>query len=159
MKILVIDNYDSFVYNLVHYLEDLDCEVTTVPDGSVVLSNYSGREFDLVITDIIMPGVEGLEVLKHLRRHSPNFKAIAISGGGRLEPSFHLRLARRLGASVTLRKPFRLKALLEAVAHVLEQDSEIKGQSEMLGASRQQTETKKMEEKSIASAKLTPSSL
>ncbi len=123
-KILLIDDEPDLLAAMAETLNSASHDVTPVSDGHLVLANYTGLDFDLVVTDIIMPGVEGLEILKHLRRTNPNFKAIAISGGGRIEPSFHLRLAKQLGASETLKKPFRLKALVESVERALEDGNE-----------------------------------
>lgn len=107
-------------------------EVTPVSDGRFVLHELTETEFDLIVTDIIMPGVEGLEILKHLRGQNPEYKAIAISGGGRIEPLFHLRLAKQLGARETLQKPFKLQTLLEAVERTLE-DREVSGDETVRG--------------------------
>ena len=123
-KILLIDDEPDLLAAMAEILISASHDVTPVSDGRLVLTEYSGWEFDLVVTDIIMPGVEGLEILKHLHQQNPRFKAIAISGGGRFEPSFHLRLAKQLGASETLKKPFRLKTLVEAVARALEDGNE-----------------------------------
>lgn len=119
-KILLIDDEPDLLAAMAEILRRASHEVTPVSDGRLVLQEFNESEFDLVVTDIIMPGVEGLEILKHLREQNPEFKAIAISGGGRIEPSFHLRLARQLGARETLQKPFKLQTLVEAVERTLE---------------------------------------
>lgn len=75
--------------------------------------------FDLVITDIIMPEKEGIEVIMDLRRQQPGIRIIAMSGGGRLNANDCLKLAQKLGAKATLAKPFSGAELLATVATVL----------------------------------------
>ena len=80
----------------------------------------AGQEtFDLVLTDIIMPEKEGIEVIMDLRRQQPSLRIIAMSGGGRISADDCLKLARRLGARATLNKPFGGTELLATVASVL----------------------------------------
>lgn len=71
-----------------------------------------------IITDIHMPGKEGVEVIFFLRRHLPNVPIIAISGGSVYGQNF-LRLAQQCGANQTLSKPFGADLALAAVASVL----------------------------------------
>jgi CheY-like chemotaxis protein len=69
--------------------------------------------FDLVITDIIMPEMDGLETLIELRKHYPTLAVIAMSGGGRMDV---LGSAEKLGASAVLHKPFTIDLLTTAIA-------------------------------------------
>ena len=85
-------------------------------DGLAVLP-ASGVE--LVITDIVMPGKEGIEVIMEIRRLYPQLKVIAISGGGRVGPTDYLRIASYLGAARVLAKPFSNEDLLTAVNELL----------------------------------------
>jgi len=66
-----------------------------------------------------MPERDGFELLRELRRTTPGLKVVAISGGGQVESSEYLLLARELGAVATLSKPFRPSELLQAVADAL----------------------------------------
>ena len=75
-----------------------------------------GTRFDIVLTDIIMPGREGIETIIEIRKRWPDTKIVAMSGGGRIEPSTFLDLAKSFGADVILKKPFKQSALLEALA-------------------------------------------
>ena len=76
--------------------------------------------WDLVITDIIMPEMEGLEVIIGLRKEFPDLKIIGMSGGARLQPGDYLNLACALGANrTTLTKPFEREELLEAVRELV----------------------------------------
>jgi DNA-binding response OmpR family regulator len=97
--------------------------------GHTIREACNGREgielasretFDLVLTDIIMPEKEGIEVIMDLRRQQPGLRIIAMSGGGRLSADDCLKLAQKLGAKATLNKPFGGTQLLAAVAAVLD---------------------------------------
>ena len=74
---------------------------------------------DLVITDMVMPEKEGLEVIKEIRSLFPSLKIIAISGGGRVNPTDYLRMAKFLGATKALAKPISSEALLGAIIETL----------------------------------------
>ncbi len=74
---------------------------------------------DLVITDVVMPEVDGFEVLLRLRLLTPGVRALVMSGGGRVEPEVNLDMARRLGARSILRKPFTRAEMLSAVEQAL----------------------------------------
>ncbi len=124
-KILIIDDEPDFLDVLCKVLTRTDHEVTAISDGAQVLEGRTGVDFDLVVTDIIMPGVEGIETLAYFRRISPDIKLVAISGGGCFDASFHLKLARNLGAVRTLEKPFDVRMFLDLVEEVLEEDRTI----------------------------------
>ncbi len=76
-------------------------------------------KFDLVVTDIIMPEKEGLELLSELRKRSNPVKVIAISGGGRFQGIDYLAMAQKLGAFSTLAKPFGMRELLAMIEEAL----------------------------------------
>jgi len=88
-------------------------------NGREALAEYRLRPADLVLTDIVMPDMEGLETIGELRRLNPAAKIIAMSGGGHWEFKDILLAAKRLGAHRTLAKPFKLHDLLDAVRAVL----------------------------------------
>ena len=68
-----------------------------------------------MITDIIMPVKEGIEVIREMRRERPAVKIIAISGGGRSGPLNYLDMARAMGADDAITKPFDPDELVERV--------------------------------------------
>ena len=105
---------------LVQALENDGYEVIDAPDGKIGIKLHRKNPIDLVITDIIMPEKDGIEVIRELRRDLPDVKIIAISGGGRIEPAEHLHFASRLGAQCTFTKPFELKELMKAIRDLLE---------------------------------------
>ncbi len=91
---------------------------------------------DLVITDLVMPEIEGLEVVRQLRNaHSP-VNVIAISGGGLAPAAIYLEAARLLGAARVLHKPFTTSVLLAAIDELLQATAERRRSTLSVGAGR-----------------------
>ena len=88
-------------------------------NGKEGLELFARANADLVMTDIVMPEVEGLEVLMKLRKKEPPVKIIAMSGGGRVSATDYLRIARQMGAAQVLAKPFSNEAMMAAIAELL----------------------------------------
>jgi DNA-binding response OmpR family regulator len=93
--------------------------VIAAANGVQGLAAFRRERIVLVITDLIMPEREGIETIRQILAESPTMKIIAISGGGRNGTADFLEMARELGASEILRKPFDPAELLECVAHCL----------------------------------------
>jgi CheY-like chemotaxis protein len=118
-RVLIIDD-DPLVLNMLRQvLEGADHTVVEAPNGVVALRLWREKPADLIITDILMPEKDGLEVIRELRRDYPKAKVIALSGGSRRINFDALDVARRFGAVRTLEKPFELKDLLKTVEAVL----------------------------------------
>lgn len=117
--ILVIDDEEPIRRLLKRVLEKGGYEVVTAADGDEGMRRYRERPADLVITDLIMPGKEGIETIMELRKGDPGVKIIAMSGGGRLDPEGLLQAAGSLGAARTLSKPIERETLLGAVGDLL----------------------------------------
>jgi len=93
--------------------------VNVAPNGRSAFKIFNRLTVDLVITDLIMPEMDGTEFIIKAREKNPQLKIIAYSGGGRVEPHVYLEVARKLGAKYTFPKPFLLEELLEAVKKLL----------------------------------------
>ena len=116
--ILIIDDEESVRALLRLALEAAGYEVTEAVNGRQGLERYRKRQADLVITDIAMPVMNGLDMLLELTREFLHAKVIAISGAGG-EQSV-LDVAKLLGARQTLQKPFSMPLLLGAVRYELQ---------------------------------------
>jgi CheY-like chemotaxis protein len=81
--------------------------VVTAANGVEGLNQFAQRPFDLVISDIIMPDMEGIGMIREMRRKNPDVKIVAISGGGRTGNLDFLDIAKKLGASAIMKKPIR----------------------------------------------------
>ncbi len=118
-KILIIEDDDT-VRDLVRLLlERMGHEAVVAANGREGLEKAGSASFDLVITDLIMPEKEGIETIQELRKAQPGLKIIAMSGGGRVGAHDYLPLAKLLGASFTLAKPFNREELTAAIKEVL----------------------------------------
>ena len=121
-KILIIDDEEGIRKMMRLALERAGYEVFDAPDGRQGLKIYDQSLPDLVITDIFMPEMEGLETIMALRRENPDVKILTISGGGARGHDY-LPVALRLGSSRALAKPFTQRELLSTVLELLETDS------------------------------------
>src|ERR1700686_3266414 len=104
--ILVIDDDALVRQALTQVLNSRGYEVQCAPEGRQGLRAFQQRRPDLVISDIIMPEMEGIETIMELRILSRDCPIIAMSGGGRFGKADFLSVAKHLGATVTLSKPF-----------------------------------------------------
>lgn len=117
--ILLADDNQDLRDLLAEALTDAGHAVTSCADGAEALARLGGGSFDLVITDVLMPGADGAEVMQALRRQKLRPRLIVISGGGRIDPASYLNMARALGADEVMQKPFTPSRLIEVVARLL----------------------------------------
>ena len=117
--ILVADDQEKIRNILKSLLERYGHTVTVATNGKEALQAYSSRPTDLLITDILMPDMEGIETIRAFRKLDPNIKIIAMSGGGTVEANEYLRMAQLFGAKRTISKPFDVLEILNAVNEVL----------------------------------------
>jgi YesN/AraC family two-component response regulator len=118
-KILIVDDEVSILIMLKRMLERAGYEVYTAANGYEALKVYEREKPQLIITDIIMPEKEGLELIIDLRKTNPDLKIIAISGGGRIQPYNYLPSASLFGANMTFHKPLDPKEFVAAVNKLL----------------------------------------
>jgi CheY-like chemotaxis protein len=83
--------------------------------GGKVWRCCTGQRFDLVVTDLLMPNVDGIEIIREIRKHDASLKVLAISGGDHATHFLHLNAAQALGADDVLKKPFDEESLLAAI--------------------------------------------
>jgi DNA-binding response OmpR family regulator len=119
-RILIIDDDDQVRKMLRLTLNAAGFDVVEAQDGKIAMKLFhQDLTVDLVITDLIMPEKEGIETIIELRRDFPKVPIIAISGGGRIDPNDYLLLAKKLGAQITLEKPFSRKDIINAVNELI----------------------------------------
>ena len=112
--ILLIDD-DEQMRKLVKIdLEDAGYRFVTVDSGQHALRLLEHQEVDLILVDIFMPDMDGLELIPVLRKTRPANKIIAITAGEGVRN--HLDIAKHFGAHATLKKPFSRQELLDAVS-------------------------------------------
>ena len=116
-RILVIDDEREMRGILEAVLKSVGHEVILAASGSEGLRRYRDMPADLVITDIFMPDMDGIETIQALRREFPEAKFLAMSGRAAAEST--LAVAKKLGALGILEKPFPAEHLLAAVQQAL----------------------------------------
>jgi CheY-like chemotaxis protein len=118
-RILVVEDDDLLLSSLAQLLTRSGYEVAKARDGVDALIQLSESSFDLVITDVLMPKADGLEMLQQIRQRWPLLKVIAISGGGICGAGMYLDLCRKFGATHVIEKPFSFEQLLNALGERL----------------------------------------
>ncbi len=114
-KILIIEDDTEVRVLIQRLLEREGFDVLIAEDGVTGMEVYVADSPDLVITDLYMPRMKGIEAIKKIRKLNVDSKIIAISGGGQYSPETYLKRARGVGASETIAKPFEPSELLDAV--------------------------------------------
>lgn len=99
-------------------------QVIEASNGREALVKFKPTMVNLVITDILMPEEDGLQVIIKLKELNPKLKIIAISGGGKIGPANYLNIAKTLGADEILFKPFSVKELLKKVQELLPENKQ-----------------------------------
>ena len=118
-RILVIDDDEQFRTMLQITLEKAGYEVHATGDALKGIRSIEEMPVDLVVTDIIMPGKDGIETITELRRQYPHVRIIAMSAGGRMGPAGYLDVAKILGAAHTFTKPLAMPDFLAAVRNLI----------------------------------------
>lgn len=121
-QILVVDDDYNIIEVVEMYLEGLGHKVTSFNSAEEGLEWSRGHKVDLLITDILMPGMNGLELISDFKELHPNEKILAISGGGEsggIVKDIALETAVELGAEGALPKPFTKSELLKRVDRLL----------------------------------------
>jgi YesN/AraC family two-component response regulator len=115
-KILVVDDNILMRKLIINLFHKENIEFDEASDGSEGLEKLADNQYDLIITDIVMPKMEGIEMIMEIKRKSPDMKIIAISGG---EP-LYLYMAKKLGIHGVFTKPLNQQGFSDAVFEALQ---------------------------------------
>ncbi len=115
LRVLLIDDDDIFRGYVDTLLEDEGFEVLEARNGTEGIEIFNDTEIDLVITDIIMPGKEGLETIREIRQSAEKTPIVAVSGYTGTPADDYLNHAKVFGATRTFRKPFHPADFLEVI--------------------------------------------
>lgn len=116
MNILVVDDVEAMRESLGAALSADDHDVSFAKDGNEALDRLLSEAFDAVITDLWMPGLDGLGLIKRIREAQPDLRVFAITGGGpRMTMEAATSIAEVWGAEKVFLKPFDESVLLDAL--------------------------------------------
>jgi two-component system nitrogen regulation response regulator NtrX len=115
-SLLIVDDEPSILQSLGGLLSDEGFEVTTAANGYEALKTIEVESPDLVLLDIWMPGIDGIETLKEIKRKSPNIQVIIITGHGTIETAVK---ATKLGAFDLIEKPLSIDKVIVAINNAL----------------------------------------
>ena len=123
-RVLVIDDDRSVGAAIQMMLARQDCDTVVAQDAQAGVQAFEASKFDVVMVDIFMPGLDGLETIKGIRERAPRVPIVAMSGfrfrnSMACAPDF-LGMAAKLGATFCLRKPFAPQQLMAAINSCLD---------------------------------------
>ncbi len=118
-KILLVDDEEAIRKMIRAVLGNELYEYGEATNGLEAQAVLEKQHFDLIITDVIMPDCDGIELVIAIRRKQPDIKVIVMSGGGRVRAGHYLDLAGKLGAAKVFEKPFDTAALRQTVKEFL----------------------------------------
>jgi DNA-binding NtrC family response regulator len=118
-SILVIDDEPALREILSQVLTDAGHRVIAAGNGKEASKTLTTAAFDVIVTDVIMPEKDGMQVISEVRKKYPEVRIIAMSGGGHVPRDQYLKIAKGLGAHAVLEKPFANQTLLDTIAAVV----------------------------------------
>lgn len=118
-SILIVEDEPAVLKLLSRASEEAGHEVVTATNGKDGITKFTIGKFDVIVTDIIMSGGDGIKFIEEMLELSPDTKILAISGGGSAVEFDYLGAAAKYGAITTLSKPFELDAFYSALARCL----------------------------------------
>ena len=121
-KVLIVDDEERVIQSIVGVLEDEGFWVTTASSGEEALWVFQQEKPDVILLDIWLPGMDGIEVLKRLKWIAPDCQVIMISGHATISTAM---TAVKLGAFDFIEKPLSLDALLMTIRRALDHQREL----------------------------------
>ena len=117
--ILIVDDEPSVRLLVGRLLLAQGHRVTETAGGREAVTAFQAGTVDLVVLDILMPEMDGLQTLKALHKINPEVRVVAMSSGGLLDSPLYLRIAQLMGATQALEKPFSADQLLRTIDSAL----------------------------------------
>jgi CheY-like chemotaxis protein len=116
VSILVVDDEAEIRGISQLLLEEAGCNVVCAEGGQQALACMQAQSFDLLITDMLMPEMDGVEFINAVRRVKPEQRIMAMSGGGQAPKESYLQIAAMYGVNGLLPKPFNRVQLLKGIS-------------------------------------------
>ncbi len=117
LRVLLVDDEDVFRETLVKLLKKSNLQVAEAPTGQKGLDLLDQREFDVVVLDVKMPGLDGIETLREMKRKKPLTEVILLTGHGSVESGID---GMKLGAFDYVMKPVNMNELLNKMRQAYE---------------------------------------
>lgn len=117
-KILLIDDEQAFLDGIATLLDLEGFKIESTSDPRKGFEMIKNETYDVIITDILMPEKDGIEIITHLLKQKTRPKIIAISGGGRIDATDYLDVAKKFGVEEAIAKPFSKDELVEKINQV-----------------------------------------
>jgi DNA-binding NtrC family response regulator len=111
-SVLLVDDEEQFLDALSQRLETRGLKVDTVTSGEEALKQVEDQNFDAIIVDLAMPGIDGIETLKRIKEKRPDLEIIMLTGHATVKSGID---AMKLGAEDFLEKPVDLNELLAKI--------------------------------------------
>ena len=118
-NILIVDDEDQMRKYMFEVLRGEGYAVSEASDGKKAIRQIQRKAFKLIISDVVVPVMDGFELIREIRKRFPTLKILAISGAGYNTLDVYLDLAMGYGADATLLKPFGSNLFIEKVASLL----------------------------------------
>ena len=118
LRVLLVDDEEDFVETLADRLKMRDLDATTAHNGEQALSVVKEGEPDVIVLDLKMPGMDGIEVLRRVRKAYPSVEVIILTGHGSEKDE---EVARSLGAFDYMKKPVDLDKLVPRIKSAFKQ--------------------------------------
>lgn len=112
-KVLLVDDEQDFLTTLSERLEARGLKVNTAASGEDAVKQVDDQNYDLIILDLAMPGIDGLETLKRIKAKQPDTEIIMLSGQGSIKTSIE---AMKLGAEDFMEKPVNISELMAKIS-------------------------------------------
>lgn len=113
--ILVVDDDEDFRESVVDTLTDFGFQCDESDSALSAIERLYKKKYPLIITDILMPGEDGIFLIDYLDKNGIKSKIIAMSGGGRIGSDSYLEMADGFGVNATLKKPFSEENLINLI--------------------------------------------
>ena len=119
-KILIVDDEKNIRMTISQSLADMDVQTDTAVNGEEALAKLKDTDFGLVLLDLRMPGMDGMDVLAKLRKDRPDIRVVIITAHGTIDSAVE---AMKLGAVDFIQKPFTPKEIRELVAKIIKRET------------------------------------
>jgi CheY-like chemotaxis protein len=118
MQVLVVDD-NVMDRKCVHYILEQHLHITPImaKDGQDAINKINKKHFDLIVTDIVMPNIDGIELIRYIKSNFPKIKLIATTGNN----PYYLRIAQILGVDQFFTKPFDSNKFVDYISSLIKQ--------------------------------------